>query len=564
LAVLLGSVFVLLKINQNKIAWGVKAGDCPIGKCPIEEAAKILEQKSRDFLEQEITFNLFLPSNFSGGNLSPSTKTEQNYSFNIKFSDLGITIDCPAIAEQAYQIGRAANFLKNAYEQICSLFGLRQILLTPQIDQEKFQSAAAELFKEIEEPVQNATFVFDEKIGDFVFQPAREGLTIDREYLLKELKKRIQAFSAEPIELKSVALSPLLDKIVNDSALLNQAQKILASQPFELMAEGKTWTINKKTLVDWLKFEIAKNVKEEYEAALVLDNGKMKDFLKKITAEINHPAINAELKIENNKAVVFTLPAIGKEVQMEETLKKLAENILGNPPIRTTEITVNQTAQPQTNLKQTNNLGIESLIEQGVSNFKGSPKNRIHNIKTAVSKINGIIIAPNQEFSFNAAVGKTGPEEGFLEELVIKKNEIIPEYGGGVCQVSTTVFRAAVNAGLKITFRRAHAIPVVYYNPSGFDATVYDPWPDLKFVNNTPHHLLLWGKVEGSQLTFDFYGADDGRQVEISGPSVLEKKEDGSMKTVLSQKVSLNGEIIEEQDFYSAYKSPDDFKKQGE
>lgn len=562
LVVLLGAVFALLKVNQEKIVWGVKAGECQIGRHSIQEAEKILEQKSRDFLEKEITLTLSLPSNFSAGNLSPSARTEQNYSFSVKPADLGIIIDCPSTAEQAYQIGRNVGLLKNIYEQICSSFGLRRIGLILRIDREKFQNKTAELFKEIESPAQNAVFVFDEKIDDFVFQPAREGLIIDRERLLKEIGQGVKILSSQSIELNAITLSPMLDKIENDSELLNQVQKILASQPFELTGESKVWSVNKKTLTDWMKFEIIKNEKtNEYQTTLVLDDGQIRNFLKKISAEINRPAIDAELKIENNRAIVFTLPAVGKEVQTEETLKKLKENILGEPPVRTTEISINQTAQPKTILKQTNNLGIESLIGQGVSSFRGSPKNRIHNIKTAVNKINGIIIAPNDEFSFNAAVGKTGPDEGFLEELVIKKDEIIPEYGGGVCQVSTTVFRAAVNAGLKVTFRRPHAIPITYYNPAGFDATVYDPWPDLKFVNNTANYLLFYGGIEGSQLTFNFYGTNDGRQVEIAGPIVLEKKEDGSMKTVLSQKVRVNGEIIEEQDFYSTYQSPADFEK---
>ena len=204
-------------------------------------------------------------------------------------------------------------------------------------------------------------------------------------------------------------------------------------------------------------------------------------------------------------------------------------------------------------------MGINTLIGQGISNFAGSPKNRIHNIKTGLAKFNGLILNPQEEFSFNALLGGSGPEQGFLPELVIKKDKTVPEYGGGLCQVSTTLFRAAVNSGLEITERAPHAFPVEYYYPQGFDATVYEPSPDLKFINNTPGHLLIEGLIQGSQLIFNFYGTDDGRRVKIKGPYVLEKKEDGSMKTVLYQEVYQQDELISQETFYSNYDSPDLF-----
>ncbi|MFH1366818.1 MAG: VanW family protein [Patescibacteria group bacterium] len=191
-----------------------------------------------------------------------------------------------------------------------------------------------------------------------------------------------------------------------------------------------------------------------------------------------------------------------------------------------------------------------------MSNFSGSPKNRKHNIGVGVEKFSGVILAPGEEFSFIAILGDSGPEAGYLPELVIKNNQTIPEYGGGLCQVSTTLFRAAIYSGLEITARTPHAFPVVYYNPQGFDATVYDPKPDLKFLNDTPGYLLIEGIIEGNQITFNFYGTKTNQEVKIIGPDTLEKKEDGSMKTVLTQEVYKNGELFYRRSFYSNYDSP--------
>ena len=113
-----------------------------------------------------------------------------------------------------------------------------------------------------------------------------------------------------------------------------------------------------------------------------------------------------------------------------------------------------------------------------------------------------------------------GWAHGWLPELVIKGNDTIPEYGGGLCQVSPTMFRAALYSGLEITARRNHSYAVSYYTPYGLDATIYDPWPDFKFKNDTPAHLLIQGYTEGSEAYFVFYGTQDDRSVEMEGPFV--------------------------------------------
>ena len=149
--------------------------------------------------------------------------------------------------------------------------------------------------------------------------------------------------------------------------------------------------------------------------------------------------------------------------------------------------------------------------------------------------------------------------------MVIKQNTTEPEFGGGICQISTTAFRAALYSGLKITARRNHAHPVSYYNPQGMDATVYIPTPDLKFINNTPGYILIQTKIEGTILTFDFYGTGDGRKVELIGPKVLEHNPDGSMKTTLVQKVTdANGNVIINDTFNSNYNSPNNYPHPGQ
>jgi vancomycin resistance protein YoaR len=219
---------------------------------------------------------------------------------------------------------------------------------------------------------------------------------------------------------------------------------------------------------------------------------------------------------------------------------------------------------PALSINSIDNLGITSLIGEGRSNFRGSPKNRIFNIKVASSRFDGTLINPGEEFSFVKILGEVDDEHGYLPELVIKKDKTEPEFGGGICQVSTTAFRAAFNSGLKITARKNHAYPVQYYNPQGMDATVYIPRPDLRFLNNTPSYILIQTKIEGTELVFRFFGTDDGRKIEIIGPKIIERKSDGGMKATFSQKVyDKNGTLFIDDTFNSNYDSPNNYPHPG-
>ena len=134
--------------------------------------------------------------------------------------------------------------------------------------------------------------------------------------------------------------------------------------------------------------------------------------------------------------------------------------------------------------------------------------------------LNGILIKPDEKFSLMAALGEIDAAAGYKPELVIKKGETIPEYGGGLCQIGTTMFRLAINSGLPITQRRNHSYRVSYYEPAGTDATIYDPWPDVKFINDSGSYLLLQTRIEGDSLIFEFWGTSDGRVVETTKPVI--------------------------------------------
>jgi vancomycin resistance protein YoaR len=226
-------------------------------------------------------------------------------------------------------------------------------------------------------------------------------------------------------------------------------------------------------------------------------------------------------------------------------------------------------------------LGIKEKIGQGESFFRGSSTARIHNIQTAAEQLNGQLVAPGETFSFNQALGEISTITGYQEGYIIKEGQTLPDVGGGVCQVSTTFFRAALNTGLPIEERQAHAYRVGVYEQEsspGLDATVYSPSPDLKFTNDTGYYLLIETVFSPADyhLTVNIYGTNDGRRValtnfqlwDITPPPPALYIEDPTLpngeikqidwaasgaKASFDWEVTRDGKILQKETFYSYY-----------
>lgn len=162
--------------------------------------------------------------------------------------------------------------------------------------------------------------------------------------------------------------------------------------------------------------------------------------------------------------------------------------------------------------------GIQEVVTIGESNYSGSPINRQHNIRVGLSKFNGHLIPKGDTFSFNKILGLVDGSTGYRRELVIKGDRTEPEYGGGLCQVSTTAYRGVWEYGFPIAARINHSYAVSYYFPQGTDATVYPPFPDMRFTNNSPGALLMQTHTENNHAYFIYYGTRDTRTAEVLGP----------------------------------------------
>jgi vancomycin resistance protein YoaR len=178
-------------------------------------------------------------------------------------------------------------------------------------------------------------------------------------------------------------------------------------------------------------------------------------------------------------------------------------------------------------------LGIVELVVEGDSYFIGSPSGRDHNIRLATPKFDGIVVGPGETFSFNHYLGEVTAEAGYDESYITAGEQLAIEVGGGICQVSTTAFRAAFWGGYPIVERWYHNFRVGYYELRGaglgMDATVYSPLVDFQFTNDQPYPLLIETEIEegAHRLVFRFYSTGDGRRVEREEPEISDKTQPG-------------------------------------
>jgi hypothetical protein len=182
--------------------------------------------------------------------------------------------------------------------------------------------------------------------------------------------------------------------------------------------------------------------------------------------------------------------------------------------------------QPQITVEdeELRNMGIKEVVMTGESVFAGSPINRRHNIAVGVNKFNGHLIPKDSVFSFVEVLGPVNDRTGYRKELVIQGAETLPDYGGGLCQVSSTAYRGPWEYGLPIVQRKNHSYAVSYYSPQGTDATIYPPNVDMKFLNDTPGALLIQSFTdEKDRAFFVYYGTRDDRKTEVFGPYITDR-----------------------------------------
>ncbi|MEK7525033.1 MAG: VanW family protein [Patescibacteria group bacterium] len=479
---------------------------------------------------------------------------------------LRVDYDFDWVAQQAWNLGRSGNPLTKISERVAMFLKPIPIDLPTDYDVDAVEGIITRVAGEINQAGKAAEIYLDEA-GEVKVETGRDGLMVDEEGLRKSLASALRLPGEQTVEVKTV-----VDSMAIDSNRVNQAlesAKNWKDKSLRLYYKDFSYTLATKQILKLLSLTAAPINFEEADRLLAT-----------IKPEVETVAKNAVFNFENGKVIEFSAEVNGVAIEEAVFKQKLAETIaFGRKAEMELSVTV---TEAKIKAGDINNLGIKTLIGVGTSKFAHSIPNRVHNLTLASSRLNGALVAPGETFSLGATIGDISKVTGYREAYVISEGRTVLGDGGGVCQVSTTLFRAVLNAGLPVVERKAHVYRVGYYEQDmgpGYDATVFFPSTDLKFVNDTAGHILIQTKVDAKNFSmrYEIYGTGDGRLATISAPKIYSQspalatvyQDDptlpvGTLKQVdwsapgakvsFDYKVVRNGEILQDRTFTSTYR----------
>ncbi len=413
----------------------------------------------------------------------------------------------------AWQKNHQAKPYKKLLAIINSWFLGQKTMATITINETLLEENLQATFQSLINPSQPAKIKITSD-GSYEITPEIAGQKINYTEAIKFFGQQLINLEQESIDLMATADQPLISQanITNLEPLIND---YLGLAPLTLTASSsdKKWEVAKKDLASWLTLEVINN-----QVSLGPDKALIEKYLEDTVApEIDIEPQAGKFKKTNNRLEQFTPGRDGRKLNLEQS-SLIIEQALRNKQ-KTAILLIDEIKNPL-NENDPSTLGIIEIIGTGQSDFTGSTASRIHNIQTGTNQVGGHLVQPGEEFSLVNILGEIDAKSGYKTELVIKEGKTMPEYGGGLCQVATTLFRAALASGLPITQRKNHSYRVSYYEPAGTDAAVYIPWPDLRFINDTAHPILILGELSGRKLYFNFWGTKDGRLVEQTKPTI--------------------------------------------
>jgi vancomycin resistance protein YoaR len=435
--------------------------------------------------------------------------------------EVGYALDAEASAEAAYRVGRRGWPWTRLREQFATLSSGMDIAPRMVFDGRIAQRVLEGIAAEINLPTVDASLSIDGL--NVIVQPGQIGRTLDVWATSAVLAHQLSSLQDSSIRLVVAESPPVILDVSAQAAL---AQEIL-SRPLALSVPDASanLTLSPQQLADMLSIErIATESGQAYQVGL--DAGKLAGYLLSIAPDVQREPENTRyiFNDDTRQLEVIRPAVIGQTLQIEESVAKINEELQSGA--HNVALVFDYTQPAVTDEMTGADLGIIELVSAETTYFYGSSAGRMQNIELAASQFHGLLVPPGATFSMVENIGDISFDSGYAESLIIFGDRTIAGVGGGVCQVSTTLFRAVFFGGFPVVERYSHAYRVYYYelNQSGnqndalagLDATVYAPIVDFKFTNDTPYWLLMETYVYTSarSITWKFYSTSDGRTVE--------------------------------------------------
>ncbi len=505
--------------------------------------------------------------------------------------ELGFRSDLKPALDAAFEIGHRPDLALSLAEQARALVVGADVNASAAFDEAVAKQYVSILAAQIDRPPRDPAYRLEGM--ELIETPAQAGRRLDGD----ETFERIRAFALDPSGEIALPVQELAPHVVNVDPARAQIQAFLAA-PLVLKFDDRSWAIDQAALAQMLALQPVSNPDGSLTYKAVLNDKALRAQVESLAREINQAPRDARFHFENGTLTPIVMSQEGRTLDVDKTMQAVALrfqeatalgrttgnaapdsssiNALRN---NTIELAVTVT-KPQVDARDAASFGIRELVATGTSNFRGSAANRIQNIRTAQASFDGVVIPPGGTFSFINYLSEIVEANGYSDAYVIFGDRTVLGPGGGVCQVSTTMFRAAFFAGFPITERWTHAYRVGYYEPpKGLDAAVFVPSADLKWVNDTPNYILIQSRfdAQNTTLSFELYGTiPNGRQVKMTEPVVTNKVPHpptryiddptlprGTTKQVdfavdgedvtLYREIYENGKLVSSQKFFSHY-----------
>ncbi len=503
----------------------------------------------------------------------------------LKPVQLGFYLDPLSSAHSAFNAGRKGNL----FNLLQRRFNLTQQVLPAQpafiFDQQSAVNYLNALAAEIDQPIREASITLNGT--EVVVQNGQSGRVLDVQASLTAITDQVLLMKDGVVPLVIRQADPL---ILNADAQAELARAVL-SQPLMLVlpagpdGQPTSLEIPASSLAPLLSFEKVNNGSSA-QFQIALNQPLMAAYLTSMVKDLELKPENARFIFNDDtgQLEVYKSAVIGRTLDAQASAAAIHAALQQGE--HSAPLSFNFTNPQVTDQMTGADLGIKELVYEYFSYFRGSDADRIQNIRTASERFKGLLVAPGETLSMSDVLGDITLDNGYAEALIILGDETIKGVGGGVCQVSTTLFRTAFYAGYPIIERHPHAYRVRYYEQTasghdsalaGLDATVFVPLVDFKFKNDTPYWLLMETYIiNNNSLQWKFYSTRDGRVVDYSSSginNVIESPdpvyrenpefEQGKIKQVdwkvegadvtVNRTVTLNGSVLYQDRFFTRY-----------
>lgn len=432
----------------------------------------------------------------------PVTAQAGGEAWEVTAESVSLSVDATALASDAFAVGRGP-FGRALADRLRAVFGGVTVPVTLSCD----EAALAALVRSMNETV--ATPPVD--AGVFV-----EGVTVTRidpvdgigvgEKNARELLLPAFLASDRVVEFELGPIAPAVDADGAQQAYDDAVQMV--SAPLTLFYADRQWEVPAETIGSWIGFRRVDGAEPPAIEAYVVSEDVSATVLPMV-AEVGKPARDAGFSVSNG-AVTIVPAEDGLQADAADLALKL-ETVLRGSTDRRAELTMHR-VEPEITTAIAQSMGIVERISTFTTDYASSNKPRVNNIHILADALDGTLIPPGGTFSFNGTIGERTAAKGYQEANAIVNGKLVPQLGGGICQVGTTIFNTVFFSGLPVVERHNHSQYISHY-PTGRDATVSWGGPDFKFKNDTPNWVLIATGYTNSTVTISLYGTNPGYQV---------------------------------------------------